>query len=333
MFRFAWPWLGLLVLLPLVARFLWPSARRASPADQQPVLLHPALTRLDGAFGAVAPGLPAGQSMQLLLRSLLWGMLVLAMMQPQWLQQHKRVISRGYDLMLAIDASRSMEALDFTVDGQRVTRMAVVKGVAGRFIDQRQGDRIGLVLFGDSAFVQSPLTLDAGAARAMLDNVVTRMAGDGTAIGDAIGLAVKKLRERPEGSRVLILVTDGENTAGTLPPVEAARLAAQYHIRIYTIGVGSKGLVPFMENGEMTMTRMEIDEDLLREISARTGGAYFRATDTQALEKIYRDINELERTEAETRSVMVPEPLYRWPLALALVVLLALALLSRRVRA
>jgi Ca-activated chloride channel family protein len=223
-----------------------------------------------------------------------------------------------------------MEALDFTVDGRAVNRLAVVKGVLGRFIEQRKGDRLGLVVFGDSAYLQAPLTLDGQAVRAMLDAILPRMAGDATAIGDALGLAVKKLRERPEGSRVLILLSDGENTAGALPPVEGARLAAAYGIRVYTIGVGSKGEVPFMEDGKLTMVDMQLDEELLQLIARMTGGAYFSATNTQALEEIYRHIDSLEKTEAQVRSALVPVPLYRWPLGAALLCLLLLGVLGLR---
>lgn len=241
-------------------------------------------------------------------------------------EPHTEVKSRGYDLMLAVDASRSMEALDFTVNGRQVTRMAVVKGVVGRFVKEREGDRIGLILFGDRAFVVSPLTLDTDAVRVLLENTAPRMAGDGTAIGDAIALGVKKLRERPEGSRVMVLITDGENTSGSLPPRLAAALAYREGIRIYTIGVGTKGLVPFIEDGKMTQQKMEIDEGLLQEIASNTGGAYFRATDTDALEEIYRRIDALEKTEAETRSAWLPQPLYRWPLGMALVGMILLGL-------
>jgi Ca-activated chloride channel family protein len=199
--------------------------------------------------------------------------------------------------------------------------MAVIKGVLERFIKARDGDRIGIVVFGSQAFVLSPMTQDLQALQSLLDSVVARMAGDGTAIGDAIGLSVKKLRERPEGSRVLILVTDGENTEGSMPPNLAAQLAAHEGIRIYTIGVGSKGLVPFYENGQMTQVKMEIDEDLLTEVANITGGAYFRATDSNALEQIYQKIDALEKTQAESRTVMIPQPLYRWPLGLALLLL------------
>jgi Ca-activated chloride channel family protein len=258
--------------------------------------------------------------------ALLWLALILALMRPEWLEPYSEVRTEGYDLMLVIDTSRSMEALDFSVNGRQVTRMAVVKGVIGRFIQAREGDRIGMVVFGSQAFVFSPMTLDVSAVHALVDSIVSRMAGDGTAIGDAVGLGVKKLRERPEGSRVMILLTDGENTEGSLPPRLAGQLAAKEGIRIYTIGVGSKGLVPFIEDGRMTEQKMEIDEELLSELADITGGAYFRATDTAALEKIYQRIDVLEKTQAESRSVMIPSPLYRWPLGVALLVLLVLGL-------
>ncbi len=331
MFKFAWPWFAMALPLPwLLRRYFAPRQRASTMEQQSAVLLHPSVTRLQTAFVSLAPAVGLSSLLQTLLLALLWISLVVAMMRPEWLERHTQVVSPGYDLMLAVDASRSMEALDFTVDGRRVNRMAVVKGVVGRFIEQRRGDRIGLVIFGDHAYLQSPLTLDGEAVRTLLESSVPRMAGDATAIGDSVGLAVKKLRERPEGSRVLILLTDGENTAGSLPPLEAARLARHYNIRIYTVGVGSKGKVPFMEGGRLIMTDMQIDEDLLKEIAATTGGAYFRATDTQALEEIYRRIDALEMTEAETRTTMIPRPLFRWPLAVAMVALFFLGTLSLR---
>ena len=327
MFSFEWPWFALLLLLP-VAIILWErrseSVRPLEAADEVR-LVHPGTGQLRTAFGLQINPVAGSSVLSTLLLGLLWAALVAALMRPQWLESSTEVVNRGHDLMLAVDTSRSMEALDFTVEGQRVNRLSVIKGVVGRFIEQRHGDRIGLLLFGDEAYVLAPLTLDGAAVRSMLDDAMPRMAGSATAIGDAIGLAVKKLRERPEGSRVLVLVTDGENTAGSLPPLEAARLADHYDVRIYTIGVGSKGKVPFMDKGVMTYQDMQIDEDLLRQVAAMTGGAYFRATDTQALEEIYRRIDALEKTEAETRTLMIPHPLYRWPLALALLSLVLIA--------
>ena len=329
MFSFAAPWVALLLPLPLLVWKLWPRPHGATDAymyGHRSTLLHPALGRLASTFVAARSLTHAGSRLQLAMLALLWVALVTALMQPQWLEPYTEIRTEGYDLMLAVDTSRSMEALDFTVGGRQVTRMAVIKGVLGRFIDAREGDRIGIVVFGSQAFVLSPMTLDADAVHSLVDAIVSRMAGDGTAIGDAIGLGVKKLRERPEGSRILILVTDGENTEGSLPPRLAAKLAAHEGIRIYTIGVGTKGLVPFYENGQMTQVKMEIDEDLLREVAKLTGGAYFRATDSDALDQIYQQIDAMEKTEAEARSVMIPRALYRWPLGVALFALLLLGL-------
>ena len=329
MFEFAWPWMILLLPLPWLARrYLAPSPRALERAGrgEPPQVRHPGIANLETAYARVTAAVPPSLLWQFLLLWLAWAALVATMMKPQVLESHTEVVSSGYDLMLAVDTSRSMEALDFSVDGKPVNRLAVVKGVVTRFIEQRRGDRIGLVLFGDSAFLQAPLTTDGAAVATMLDTAVPRMAGDSTAIGDAVGLAVKKLRERPEGSRVLILLTDGENTSGTLPPREAALLARRYDTRIYTIGVGSDGEVPFPEQGRIKMVEMPLDEALLQEIAEITGGAYFRATDSRALEEIYREIDALEKSEAESRTVLIPNPLYRWPLGLALVAMLFLAL-------
>jgi Ca-activated chloride channel family protein len=331
--EFAWPWLAVLLPLPWLARrWLPPRAVRADDAPRTVELLYPSDRRLGEAFTVLAPGWGLPSRLQQALLALLWAGLVLALMRPQWLEAREELVSPGYDLMLAVDASRSMEALDFTVEGRRVNRMAVVKGVVGRFIAQRRGDRVGLIVFGDGAYLQAPLSTDGAAVRAMLDEVVPRMAGDATAIGDAVGLAVKKLRERPPGSRVLVLVTDGENTAGSLPPVEAARLARQYGVRIYAVGVGSKGKVPFPDaSGRITYEDMQIDESLLEELARITGGAFYMATDTQALEAIYHRIDALEKTEAATRTTLVPSSLHRWPLGAAMAALLGLGwLIARR---
>jgi Ca-activated chloride channel family protein len=328
-FSFHWPWFALLLPLPLLIWMYWRRPHGATDAythADRSTLLHPALGRLASTFITSRSLTHAGSRLQIFMLVLLWVALVTCLMRPQWLEPYTEVRTEGYDLMLAIDTSRSMEAMDFTVEGRQVTRMAVIKGVIGRFIKAREGDRIGIVVFGSQAFVLSPMTLDNQAVYSLVGNIVSRMAGDGTAIGDAIGLGVKKLRDRPEGSRILILVTDGENTEGSLPPELAAQLAAHEGIRIYTIGVGSKGLVPFMEDGRMTRVKMEIDEELLTEVAGITGGEYFRATDTGALEQIYLRIDALEKTRAESRTVMIPRPLYRWPLGVALLALLLLGL-------
>ena len=330
MFEFQWPWMAILLLVPLV---VW--VRRVNRAihsmdrqERQVTLLYPHLHNLESALSTRHPDMTFGSRLYYTLLALLWLGLTVALMRPQWLEPYTEQRTEGYDLMLAVDASLSMEALDFSVDGRQVSRMQVVKGVMDRFIAGRLDDRVGLVIFGSQAFVLSPLTQDREAVRHLLADLVPRIAGDGTAMGDALGLGVKKLRERPPGSRVLVLIADGENTAGTIPPLEAARLAAAEGVRIYAIGVGSdREEVPIMEDGRLiTRNDLGFDEEVMRRIAEISGGEYFRATDTSALETIYQRIDELEKSEAESRTVMIPHPLYRWPLGLALLALLLLGL-------
>jgi Ca-activated chloride channel family protein len=198
----------------------------------------------------------------------------------------------------------------------------------GRFIDARAGDRIGLIIFGSGAYVLAPLTIDRAAVHMLMDRVEPSIAGGSTALGDAVALGVKKLRDRPAGSRVMILIADGDNTAGNFQPLESATLARMAGVRIYVIGVGSnQERIPIMHEGRIEYwDDLTMDEDTLQRIADVTGGAYFRATDTRALEEISRRIAELEKTETETRTAYLPEPLYRWPLALSLLALLALGL-------
>lgn len=333
MFQFEWPWMGLFLLLPIA---LWLRNRTKQHLDEEQsarrvTLLHPALANLKESFSGKKPSPAASALFYRLLLSLLWIAMTLALMRPQWLHVHQEERIEGYDLMLVVDSSRSMEALDFSVGGRQVSRMAVVKGVMDKFIAGRENDRIGLIAFGSNAFMLSPLTLDRLAVRQLLETLVPRVAGDATAIGDAIGLGVKKLRERPEGSRVLVLIADGENTSGTIPPLEAARLAAREGVRIYAIGVGSdQEQVPVMENGQITYhSDYGFDEQAMQDIALTTGGSYFRATDTQALESISDQINDLAKSKVDARVLMIPEPLYRWPLGAVLLALLMLGLFPK----
>jgi len=321
MFDFQWPWLAVLFPLPWVVWRYFPRAERLTPYPEdaeQEILLHPALECLQDGFAAVTPSVAPHTWLPLILRVGVWGCLLLALMGPRLLEP-AATANRGHDLMLVIDTSGSMKAMDFTLNGAQVSRMAVVKGVAGRFIESRRGDRIGLILFGDQAVMQAPLTLDVQAVDMLLRYAEPGVAGDGTAIGDAITLAVKKLKDRPEGGRVVVLVTDGENTSG-MAPLEAARLALKYQVRVYAIGVGSRGQVPYPDaQGKLTYRDdLIIDDEGLTQITTLTGGVYFRATDTQGLERIYREIDNLEKTEAETRAAFIPVALYRWPLGIAL---------------
>lgn len=319
MFTFQWPWLILLLPLPLLL-LLWPY-RQPSLEKTVPQLRFFALRPLNKALQSVQsrphPHKTIGQSILLWLA---WFGLVASLMYPQWLDKHVEITQEGYDLMLAVDLSGSMETLDFhTQQGQRINRFEAVKYVLSPFIAKRLGDRIGLILFADQAFLQSPLTLDTQAVQALLQRAVLGMAGKGTAIGDAIGLAVKKLRQRPAGSRILILLTDGENNTGQLAPRRAAKLAKQYDIRVFTIGVGRP---------TSPLARSLLDEKLLKEIAKLTGGSYFSANGLQALDQVYEIINEtLEKTEAESRIYLQLTPLYHFPLSFALIALLGWQLL------
>ena len=330
-FEFYWPWMVLMLFVPLLVQFFWP---RTDPeqadtlAGRQETLLHPSLELLQESFTGHRPRASVSGRVHGILLALLWLLLTLTLMRPQWLEPYTETRAEGYDLMLAVDASHSMEALDFTVNNAQVTRMAVLKGVLNKFIANRGGDRVGLIIFGSQAYTIAPMTYDLNGVRQQLSDVVPNIAGQGTAMGDAIGLGVKKLRDRPEGSRVLILVADGGNTSGTVPPLVGAQLAAQSGIRIYTIGVGStQESVQIVENGQLvSRDDLGLDEQVLRDIAGITNGAYFRATDTRALEEIYKRIDELEKTRAESRTIMIPHPLYPWTLGLGMLVLLGLGL-------
>lgn len=329
MFEFHWPWAALLLPLPWLLPYLWPErGERVEETleGQRQTLLHPRLDALESAFSVRRPRLQLAGWLYRVLLYLLWIALIVALMQPRWLTPYTEVSTPGYDLMIAVDASHSMEALDFTVEGRQVNRMAVVKGVMGRFIDTREGDRVGLILFGSQAFVLSPLSLDRHAVHQLLDGVMPGIAGPATALGDAIALGVDKLRERPEGSRVMIVIADGDNNAGSFAPKEAAMLARMTGTRIYVIGVGSKReRIPIFEDGSVRYRDdLTMDETTLQEIADLTGGGYFRATDTRALEEISTRIGQLEKTQAEARTAFLPRALYRWPLGIALVALLAL---------
>ncbi len=318
MFTFQWPWLILLLPLPLLVWHFLP--KRQSIQTNIPKLRFPALAQIEQAFSGITTPTTLTPKYWLKwgLLAVCWLGLVFSLMYPQLLDKHVEVSETGYDLMLAVDLSGSMEVEDFfTPQRQRLTRIAAVKTVLQPFIEKRAGDRLGLILFADHAYLQAPLTLDNIAVQQLLQKAIIGMAGRETAIGDAIGLAVKKLKDRPEGSRVLVLLTDGDNNAGSLKPLQAAKLAKQYDIRIYTIGVGSQRL------------RRRFNEKPLQEIAKLTGGEYFPATDLGALANVYTHIDQtLTKTEAESRVYLQRTSLYHYPLAMAMIALLMLQLMG-----
>lgn len=298
--------------LPWLVRML--TRRRAL---QPPALLVPSLEDFAAVTEADnrAEGSPRWR---LLALTLGWALLLSALARPQFIGDPVNLPTTGRDLMLAVDISGSMATEDMEVDGDFVERLAVVKAVIANFAQARVGDRIGLVLFGTNAYLQAPLTFDVKSVNRLLIEAPVGIAGGKTAIGDAIGLAVKRLRQRPQQEKVLILLTDGANNVGEVEPKIAAELAARDTIRIYTIGVGADEMrVPGLLgriSGRTTNPSADLDEDTLKAISQVTGGRYFRARDPRALMEIYAIIDQLEPVEQEPEIFRPAQALYFWPL-------------------
>lgn len=237
-----------------------------------------------------------------ILRSLAFALLVLALARPQTGISFSEVQRTGRDIMLALDLSGSMQAMDFTLKEERVNRLEALKSVVNTFIDGRKGDRIGLVVFGDRAFTQCPLTSDHKVVKDLLDSLQIGMAGNSTAVGDALGIAIKRVKDIESDSKVIVLVTDGKSNAGAISPQEAAKLATAHKIKVHTIGIGGNGTAPFPQQGMFGGVRLvnvpvEFDEETLTSIANSTGGVYFNAKDTKELESVYQEIDKLEERE------------------------------------
>lgn len=321
--HFATPWLLILLPLPWLIYYGLPRAK----GQEQSALKIP-------FFGAVQKSLATshGKSLPKLssrryLAYLIWLLLLGAAMQPQWLGKPLSLPRSGRDILLTIDLSGSMATKDMSLDGRNQTRLAIVKKVADQFISQRKGDRLGLVLFGTDAYLQTPLTFDRKTVQQMLNDASIGIAGSQTAIGDAIGLSIKQLMSVDKDSRVMILMTDGGNNSGVSSPIEAARIAAKEHIKIYTIGLGAKRMVVGGFFGKQVVNpSSDLDVTTLKKIATMTGGEFFRADDGSALQKIYQQINKLEPVKGD-RVVLRPiTPLYPYPLALAFIIALGMAL-------
>lgn len=262
---------------------------------------------------------------------IIWCCLVLAAANPLWQGEPVELPSSGRDLLLAVDISGSMETPDMLFDGQSVNRLTAVKAVVSEFIERRTGDRLGLILFGTNAYLQAPLTFDRATVGTLLDEAQLGFAGEKTAIGEAIGLAIKRLRARPEASRVLILLTDGANTAGNVSPEQAARLAAAAKVKIYTIGLGADqlqvpGLLGSSFGARTINPSVDLDEKTLTHIAESTGGQYFRARNPEELQSIYALLDQLEPSEHEDEVFRPQKSLFYWPLAIALLLSLVIIL-------
>ena len=312
MLTFEWPWLAVILPLPLLVRWL------LSPiAPQQAALEVPFIEDFSNQ-AAAAPIRFTARRLLLLLATLTWLALVAAATRPVWFGEPIELPVEGRDIMLAVDLSNSMRERDFILGNQRVDRLTATKAVANQFIEQRAGDRIGLILFGSQAYLQAPLTFDRQTVTQLLNEALINIAGEKTAIGDAIGLAIKRLRDK-EGDKLLILLTDGENTAGAMPPIKAAELAAQLGLKVYTIGIGPDPRASGSFFGMMRGARSGIDERTLARIAEQTGGHYFHASNTEQLARVYQQIDDMEPVESDARVYRPRQSLFYWPLGTALV--------------
>lgn len=311
MFEFAWPWVFLLAPLPWLLRLLLP------PADSGDAALRVGfLDELQALSGRRArAALPSWRQQAPLV--LLWCLLLCAAARPQWVGDPLPLPASGRDLLLAVDVSGSMDYADMQWDDEPISRLELVKRLLGDFIEGRRGDRVGLILFGSQAYLQAPLTFDRHTVRTWLDEAMIGIAGKNTAIGDAIGLAVKRLRQRPAQSRVLVLITDGANNGGEIDPMVAAQLAADEGVRIYAIGIGAD---PQQSGafGSFGFSALDLDETSLRAITDVTGGEYFRARDQAELQQIELTLDRLEPVAQQPTLARPALALYAWPLALAL---------------
>jgi Ca-activated chloride channel family protein len=310
MFEFAWIWALAALPLPLLIRLL-PSREQGQPtALRVPLLMQ--------EFSAQTESKKRRSNM-IWLAILAWIFLVLAAARPQWLGEPISIPAEGRDLMVAVDLSGSMKIDDMEVNGRRVDRLVMIKSVLSQFIDRRVGDRLGLILFADTAYLQTPLTYDRETVKQLLSETVIGLVGEQTAIGDAIGLAVKRFESKEESNKVLILLTDGQNTAGNITPEQANQLAIEKDITVYTIGVGAdEMLVRSLFGSRRVNPSQELDENMLTTLAESTGGQYFRARDAESLLAIYATLDELEPIERESRQLRPLRSLYFYPLGVAL---------------
>lgn len=328
MIEFVWPWVFALTPLPWLAYWLLPRVSREDAA------LHVPFYELATARGSDTSSAERKSMPRRALMILAWLLLIVAASRPQWIGEPIELPASGRDLMLAVDISGSMGTEDMELGGNQTTRLAAVKNVVGDFVERRTGDRLGLILFGTQAYMQTPLTFDRNTVQRLLKETPLGIAGGKTAIGDAIGLAVKHLKSRPSDSRVLILLTDGVNNVGEVSPLQAARIAAQEGIKIYSIGFGADELVvPGLLFRRRINPSADLDTETLTKIATMTGGIYRRARSTDELEAIYRELDQLEPIEQDMETWRPVTALFYWPLGLAFVLSLAMAALHPLVTA
>ena len=314
-FRFEDPWL-LLILLSLPILILR-ERTIASVINYSSLASLKAVSQHHSKIKAMVP---------IVLRFIAITLFIIAFARPQ--EGHKRteILSQGVDIVLAIDTSGSMQALDFKKNEPQVTRLSVVKDVVAEFVKNRETDRIGMVVFGANAFTQCPLTLDQNILLSFLDKLKIGMAGDATAIGSAIGISARRLKDLKSKSKVIILLTDGRNNSGAISPLQAAEIAKSLGIKVYTIGVGKRGKAPFLVDSifgkRLIYQNVDIDEEVLNKISKMTDAKYFRATDLKSLKDIYKQIDLLEKSEVKSIDHSEHKELFHYFLIPGLILLL-----------
>jgi Ca-activated chloride channel homolog len=330
MIEWTWPFLFFAAPLPLLARWILPAT-----GGQQAAVRAPFFDQWQEITHTQTRVLSSGGWFPTLLLWLIWLLLLASAARPVWIGEPIEIPESGRDLMMAVDISGSMLTKDMKVGNEPGERIRSVKQVGGEFIAKRKGDRLGLILFGSKAYVQSPLSFDTATVTRFLMEAQIGFAGKETAIGDAIGLAVKRLKERPAESRVLILLTDGQDNASSVEPGDAAKLAASLGIRIYTIGIGAdematRGIFGSSFGSRVINPSADLDEDTLKDIARLTGGKYFRARNPQELASIYNMLDELEPVEHEVSLYRPRQSLGYLPLGTALSMSFLLALFSLR---
>lgn len=323
MFSFDYPNLLWLLPLPWLVWRLLPSAKK-----EQMALWLPFFERWQ-ALGGSSFSSAASKPLTIIGLALVWLGILTAAAKPMWYGEPVSQNVSGREMFLAVDISVSMELKDMVLQGQAASRIDAVKDVVSNFIKRRQGDKVGLILFGTKAYTHVPLTFDLQTLRSLLLEAQTGFAGKRTAIGEAIGVSVKRLKDRPAQSRVVVLLTDGQNTAG-IEPREAVNMAARAGVKIYTIGVGANEMItPGFFGTPIGQKKVnpskDLDEDSLRYIAEKTGGQYFRASNTRELDEIYRLLDRLEPTGQDEQIFRPQAALSHWPLGIAFSLTLLMA--------
>jgi len=308
MFEFNWPWLLILLPLPLLIRFFSSAGQAQAPL---------VLTNLP--YIETATGTATKKPQAIWPLTLMWLCLVAAAARPMWIGEPQSIPQQGREMMLAVDLSRSMQAEDMQINNRMVDRLSLVKTVVADFIQQRKGDRVGLIFFADNAYLQAPLTFDLKTVSDYMQQAVLGLVGEQTAIGEGIGLALKRFDAADNPQKILILLTDGQNSAGEVKPLDAAKFAQEQGVKIYTIGVGADAYYKrtLFGNQKVDPSR-DLDETTLKTIATQTGGQYFRARDASSLAAIYAELDKLEPIEQAQQQFRPQTDLFHWPLTIAL---------------